>query len=370
MNPESASREITKEAVALMRRAASITGNEEIKYAASHIQSEYDKNQHQSILVKGQQTKVNEEPQKVKVIRANMDQRKMLFSLTREQRQNRQTTNPLDRERIATQEKGLLQKPLQQARPFVSGIQFKGQEQQQSTTRRFYRRDRRVDAQGNQINKEISNIVGSPESSGTLSDVSSNGFSENTPAVITMVHIPSIEQKAQQRTKPELHPLQRAKSASTSDLSKKGKNQKKQYNNNKEFDDESVFAKLTLEEAHTLQSIADKTGNRQLKAISSRVQKIVNDALAQTKETKETKEEVVQESEIEKGPGVSVGYLSLIDLIPIEVPQSSICEFCDSCDKSGTIVQKENMKNDTTFDKIESKLPPTIQEFLSGASTC
>jgi len=35
--------EITKEAVSLMRRAAEITGNEEIKFAAAHIQSEYDK---------------------------------------------------------------------------------------------------------------------------------------------------------------------------------------------------------------------------------------------------------------------------------------------------------------------------------------
>jgi len=34
---------ITKEAVSLMRRAAEITGNEEIKFAAAHIQSEYDK---------------------------------------------------------------------------------------------------------------------------------------------------------------------------------------------------------------------------------------------------------------------------------------------------------------------------------------
>jgi len=35
--------EITKEAVSLMRRAAEITNNEEIKFAAAHIQSEYDK---------------------------------------------------------------------------------------------------------------------------------------------------------------------------------------------------------------------------------------------------------------------------------------------------------------------------------------
>jgi len=35
--------EITKEAVSLMRRAAEITGNEEIKFAAAHIQSEFDK---------------------------------------------------------------------------------------------------------------------------------------------------------------------------------------------------------------------------------------------------------------------------------------------------------------------------------------
>lgn len=337
--------EITKEAVALMRRAASITGNEEIRFAASHIQSEYDKKHHQNTIAKEPTPKAPEEPpKKVTALRANMEERKKLFSM-RASRQNQ------------PQNQDGLMRPIHNRQS--------SQQQLPRIHQRFTRRNRRIDAQGNQLMHE--NADNENSSSGTLSDVSSNGIGENPNAGISMVHY----QFAERNGRPQVHPLQRTKSASTSDIPKRGKNQRQQ---NPQFD-ETSFAKLTLEEAHTLQSIADKTGNKQLKAISSRVQKIVNENSpsqtpdAANKETKEAskpeeKSEEKQEKREEEG---SIGYLSIIDLIPTEVSQSSICEFCDTCEKSGS---KAEEINSSESEKIATKLPPPTAEFVSGAGTC
>jgi len=368
MSSEIAQHEITKEAVALMRRAASITGNEEIKFAASHIQSEYDKKHatHPTAIAKELPPKVEEfQTQRGTALRANMEQRKKLFSSERGLRQIRQSEQKIP---LGPQGEGFQQRSsslrLNRQTSWNSSFQPKGNDQQlpvRTHQESSFRRNRKIDAQGKQFEKEIVEEDAS-SSSGTLSDVSSNGFSEKN-AGISMVHFPP-EQKEQRATRPQVHPLQRTKSASTSDL--RGRNQRKPQVNNRQNEDETSFSKLTLEEAHTLQSIADKTGNRQLKAISSRVQKIVNEQAAQTpavvnKEVKETQE--VKETKTEQKTE-SAGYLSLIDLIPIEPPQSSICELCDTCSRDS--------QNISTSNQIEAKVPPPViaQEPLSGASAC
>eukprot|EP01112_Ceratiomyxa_fruticulosa_P022565 TRINITY_DN82_c0_g1_i5.p1 TRINITY_DN82_c0_g1~~TRINITY_DN82_c0_g1_i5.p1 ORF type:complete len:460 (+),score=120.58 TRINITY_DN82_c0_g1_i5:194-1381(+) len=394
MNSEVASHEITKEAVALMRRAASITGNEEIKFAASHIQSEYDKKQHsfhQNPIAKELPPKV-EEFQKEDG-RKSMEQRKRFSSMRGVGVRQNRPANPAPPQSGG----GFQPRSLQKNRASSFGsLQSKANDQQQQQQQlhqlppRLPRQNRfpkntKVDAQGNQLNKELEDDASS--SSGTLSDVSSNGLSENR-AEILMVHIPSasIAQNQQQKTRPPVHPLQRTKSASTSDL--RGRNQRKPIinanNRQQQIEEESSFAKLSLEEAHILQSIADKTGNRQLKALSSRVQKVVNEQHAtqtanvaakeaketiETKEvnqTKETTQEIGKKSKSESKTEESVGYLSLIDLIPTEIPQSSICELCECNNNKAS-------ESNFTSDKTEAKLPPpaqTQEPLSSGASAC